>query len=156
MREVESKSLDGTAKLCADLYPYYFTRDHNFHSAILLPVCRRQVIDHRSGLAKTLCGHVGLCQPLFDQIVAYRFRALLRKLLVNLIAANVVRVPLDSKCQAGVCQDNTRQFGQLFPSLRTQVILAKIEEHVPHVDNEPAWSVTGFQNAVELIEKLSA
>ena len=90
------------------------------------------------------------------QIASDGFGTPLREALVVGIAANAVGVAFDSQLEPGIGEHDAADLGQLFTRHRTQRLLARIEENVRHVDDQPASGVASLEDGVELLQQLGA
>ena len=81
---------------------------HNeLNPAILLPPLRRVVCRDGLRLAKSSRGDGAGRHELVDQIVADHFRALLRKALIEVVAADAIGMALDLDFESRICEENS-------------------------------------------------
>jgi len=80
----------------------------------------------------------------------------LREALIEIVAADAVRVAFDLEYEAGMREDYAGNFCQFFACCGLERIAARVEENIRHVHNEAASGILRLQYRVQLPEKLCA
>src|SRR6267142_5034251 len=91
---------------------------------------------------------------LFGEKIADGIGAAFGELLVEIVAADAVRVALDLKREARMREDDAGDFGEFFARARLERVAAGVKKNVRHVDDEAASGVASLQNGIELTEEL--
>src|SRR5216684_2646831 len=107
-------------------------------------------------LAEAAGGDGGGGDALLGEKIADGVGAAFGELLIEIVAADTVRVTLDLQSQAGMREDDAGNFGEFFAGAGLEGVAAGVKEHVGHIDDETAGGVAGLQNGIQLAEKLGA
>ena len=123
-----------------------FAGYHQFHPTILLAPFRRFIRSDWPRLAEARRGRGRFRNSLLRQITPHTLGALLGKLLIERFGPDAVGVASNGQPQRWIRENNAGDFGQLFAGQRTKRVFAGIEQHVGHIDDQPARGVACFQN----------
>jgi len=88
--------------------------------------------------------------------VEHRACALLREALIEIVAADAVRVAFDLEYEAGMREDDAGNFCQFFARCGLERVAARVEENIGHVHDQAASGILRLQYRVQLPEKLCA
>jgi hypothetical protein len=130
--------------------------DDEFDAAVALAAFGGVVGSDWLHFAEAAGGDGGTGHALLGQEVTDGVGAAFGELLVEVIAADTVGVAFDLEREAGMREDDTGNFGELFAGAGLECVAAGVKEHIGHVDDEAAGGVARLQNGIELAEKLGA
>src|SRR5262249_53688570 len=128
--------------------------DNQLDAAVALAALGRVVGSDGLRLTKALCGDRRSRHAFFGEEVTDGIGTALRKLLVELVGADAIRMPLDLQRQARMGEQNAGDLGQLFARPGLQPVAAGVEEHIGHVHDEAAGGIACLYDGVELSEEL--
>src|SRR5205085_1467454 len=130
--------------------------DDEFDAPIALAAVGGAIRSDRLGFAKAAGGNGGSGYAVLREEVADGIGAALRELLVEVVAADAVRMTFNLHGQAGVRKHNAGDFREFFAGAGLERVAAGVKKNVGHVHDEAAGRVAGLQNGIELREKLRA
>src|SRR5258708_35012788 len=106
--------------------------------------------------AEAAGGDGGGRDTLLGEKIADGIGAVFGELLIEIVAADTVRVTFDLESEAGMRENDAGNFGEFFAGAGLEGVAAGVEEHIGHIDDETASGVAGLQNGIQLAEKLGA
>src|SRR5258708_15595742 len=107
-------------------------------------------------LAEAAGGDGGGWDALLGEKIADGVGAAFRELLIEIVAADTVRVTFDLESEAGMREDDAGHFGEVFAGAGLEGVASGVKKNVRHIDDEAAGGAAGLQNGIQLAEDLGA